>query len=68
MNATNLCVKSDFLADRQELTTTRKQKYLVIKDSSKPVYFGMPSNLARSLKTIGRSAMRTASKTGGRIP
>ena len=47
---------------------TKKTKYLVIKLNSKPVYFGMPSNLAKSLKIIGRSIIRTARSTGGSIP
>jgi len=48
--------------------TTWKRKNLDINESSTPVCLGMPSNRARSLKTIGRRAMRIASKTGGRIP
>jgi hypothetical protein len=46
----------------------KKMKYRVIKLNSKPVYFGIPSNLARSLRIIGRSIMRSARRTGGRIP
>jgi hypothetical protein len=47
---------------------TWKMKNLVIKESSSPDLLGMPSNLARRRSTIGRSIIRTASKTGGRIP
>jgi hypothetical protein len=39
-----------------------------IKLSSTPVLFGMPWNLARSRRMMGRSIMSTASSTGGRIP
>lgn len=43
-------------------------KNLVINESSSPDSLGMPSNLARSRSTIGRSIIRTVSRTGGRIP
>lgn len=49
-------------------TMTWKIKKRVIKESSKPVYLGIPSNLASRRSTIGRSNIRTASNTGGRIP
>jgi hypothetical protein len=48
--------------------TNKKMKYRVIKLNSRPVYLGIPSNFARSLRKMGRSIMRTASRTGGRIP
>lgn len=43
-------------------------KNRLIKDSSTPVFLGMPSNLAKRRSTIGSSIIRTASKTGGKIP
>jgi hypothetical protein len=43
-------------------------KNLVINESSNPDLFGIPSNLASRRRTIGRSIMRTASRTGGKIP
>jgi len=61
-------VRGDTYKQIKQRTTTKKEKYLVIKESSKPVYLGIPSNLARSLRMIGRRAIRTASRNGGRIP
>jgi hypothetical protein len=47
---------------------TWNMKKRVIKLNSRPVFFGMPWNLPRSRKMIGRSIVRTTSRTGGRIP
>jgi len=47
---------------------TWKMKKRDIRESSSPVYFGMPSNLARRRKMMGSSIIRTASNTGGRMP
>lgn len=52
----------------QSLTITWKMKNLLIKDSSKPVFFGIPSKRASRRRMIGKSIMRTARRTGGRIP
>lgn len=54
--------------NRKVHTRTWNKKNRVIKLNSRPVYLGMPSNLANSRNTIGRSIMSTASSTGGRIP
>jgi hypothetical protein len=48
------------------MTWNRKKRD--IKLSSTPVFFGMPWNLAKSRRTMGRSMVSTASSTGGRIP
>jgi hypothetical protein len=43
-------------------------KNLVINESSRPVYLGMPSKRASNLNTIGSNIINTAKSTGGRIP
>jgi len=68
MNAENWSVRGDTYEQIKQCTTTKKEKYLVIRESSKPVYLGTPSNLASSLRMIGRRAIRTASMTGGKTP
>lgn len=51
-----------------ELTTTRKIVYRVISDKSRPVFCGMPSNLASCVRMTGRSKLSNASKIGGKTP
>lgn len=51
-----------------QLTMTSNMKNRVIKLSSTPVRFGMPSNLANKRRMMGRSINSTASNTEGRIP
>lgn len=53
---------------KSPLTRTSKMKNRVIKLSSTPVLFGIPSNLASMRRTMGRSINSTASKTDGKIP
>jgi hypothetical protein len=47
---------------------TWKMKNLVINKSSRPDLLGIPSNLASRRSTIGRSIIKTARRTGGKIP
>ena len=50
------------------LTMTWKIKKRIIREGSKPVCFGMPSDLTRRGKTMGSNVIKTASNTGGRMP
>ena len=50
------------------LIMTRKIKKCIIRQSSKPVHFRIPSDLARRSKKMGSNIIKTASNTGGRMP